>query len=171
MSPLSFNRIEPGTFGGQEARQDAHPQPGLCDRLVVATDPGANGLAFVPGGIVPDQNQCCFSLCRQMGDARGEKIDGYGADGTTIDKAQKHLVGPPIAATHQQAVASQCFGIMILFVSFEFLQPSQSVFLHPATLFRLSETTPPDLIFKGQCPCWMGHSQTDQAISPFFFLR
>src|ERR1700680_4137429 len=66
MNPLRLNRVEPGTFGWQEARQDAHSQPGLFDGLVVVAYPGANGLAFVPGGIIPNQDQSRFSLGGQL---------------------------------------------------------------------------------------------------------
>ena len=36
MDPLGLNRVEPGTFGGQEARQDAHAGAFLLDHLIVA---------------------------------------------------------------------------------------------------------------------------------------
>ena len=72
-------------------RQDAHPQPDLFDGLVVVAYPGANGLAFVPGGVVPDQDQGRFSLCGQVLAARGEKIDGHGTDGTAIDKEEAEM--------------------------------------------------------------------------------
>ncbi len=57
MDPLWLNRVKPGTFGGPQARQDAHPLASLLDRLIVAAQPGANHLTLVPGGVVPDQDE------------------------------------------------------------------------------------------------------------------
>ena len=52
VDPFGFNRVEPGTLGGQEERQDAHAFAGLLDLLIVLAYPGAYGLAFVPGGVI-----------------------------------------------------------------------------------------------------------------------
>ncbi len=55
VNPLWFNRVEPGTFRGQEARENAYTQACLLDRLVMVAEPSSNDLAFVPGGVIPDQ--------------------------------------------------------------------------------------------------------------------
>src|SRR5260221_1628955 len=62
VNPPRLNRVQPGTFGGKETRQDAHAFPGLFDRLIMFAKPGVNGLTLVPGGIVPDQHQSGLSF-------------------------------------------------------------------------------------------------------------
>ena len=53
MHPLGLNRVEPRTFAGQVARQDAHA-PALSFHLgIVGTDPGAHELAHMKGGHYP----------------------------------------------------------------------------------------------------------------------
>jgi hypothetical protein len=50
MHPLGLNGVEPGTFGGQQTRQDANALPSLLHFLIVAADPGSKrfiiGLRF-----------------------------------------------------------------------------------------------------------------------------
>src|SRR6266853_1797824 len=52
MNPLRLDRVEPGTFGGQKERQNAHPLPLGFDQAVVLSDPGTHQLAHVKGGII-----------------------------------------------------------------------------------------------------------------------
>ena len=55
--PLGLNRVKPGTFGGQQARQDAHSLARWLDGLIVAAQPSANHLTLVPRGVIPDQDE------------------------------------------------------------------------------------------------------------------
>jgi hypothetical protein len=52
MHPSGFNRIEPGTFGGQQEGQNTNTFACQLDLLIVSANPGANGLALMPGGII-----------------------------------------------------------------------------------------------------------------------
>ena len=45
MHPLGFNRVEPGTFGGQKARQDADALALSFHLGVVLADPGTDEFA------------------------------------------------------------------------------------------------------------------------------
>jgi|SRR5579859_2661611 len=67
MHPPGFDRIEPGTFGGQKEWQDTHPFALLLDLTIVLSDPGLNDLAVMPGGVIPDQQPGCLALCLQPG--------------------------------------------------------------------------------------------------------
>src|SRR5215471_15761233 len=51
MDPLRFNRVEPGALCGEQERQDTYPLTRPLDLLIVGADPGAHGLALMPGGI------------------------------------------------------------------------------------------------------------------------
>ena len=71
MDPLWFNGVEPRTFAGSRADDDAHAVGAPFDLLMVLTRPVAHGLAAVPGGVVPDQQQRGEALRRQLGRAPG----------------------------------------------------------------------------------------------------
>src|SRR5947208_4271498 len=47
MNPLWLNRIEPGTFGGQEKRQQTHTRALSLDGLVMSAYPVTNDLTFM----------------------------------------------------------------------------------------------------------------------------
>ena len=168
MHPLGFNGIEPGTFRGQQAWQDAHALAGLLDRLVVAPHPGANHLTLLPRGVIPDQDESRDRLRCQMLATSGQKVDGHGTDGTAIDKAYEHVISLILTA-EQHSITSQRFGIGVLFAAFQFLQPRQIILIYPAMLIGLSQSAPPDFIGETQRPGRMSQHQTDQTIPSAFF--
>ncbi len=156
MNPLGFNWIEPGTFGGQQARQKAYTLAGLLDGLIVAAHPSANHLTLVPRGVIPDQHESRNRLRGQLLATRGQEVDGDRADGTPIDKAQEHLVGRLGTATQQHSRTGQCFWLRVLFPAFQFLQPSPVIPVYPAMLIGLSQPAPPDLIEETKRPGRVG---------------
>ena len=62
VDPLGLDRIEPRTLAGKEAGEDAHALTHLLDLAVVVVNPIRNGVADVPGGVVPDQEQDRLAL-------------------------------------------------------------------------------------------------------------
>src|SRR5690242_19500744 len=91
VDPPGLDRVEPGTFGRQKKRQNAHSFVLLLDLLVVLSDPGPNHLAVMPGGIIPDQQPGRLARCLQPGADPLQELGGDGADRTAIDKAQRYL--------------------------------------------------------------------------------
>ncbi len=87
MHPFRFNGIEPGTLRGQEERQNANAFPGLFDLLIVLANPGANGLALMPGGIIPDQEPVRLALLEQAFTTPVQELRGDGADWSPRHKA------------------------------------------------------------------------------------
>ncbi len=79
--PLGLNRVEPGTLDGQIARQDAHPLAPSLHGAVMRSDPGADGLTDVPGGVVPDQRPHGNAQRRQLGAAPVQELDGDRTEG------------------------------------------------------------------------------------------
>src|SRR6266566_2197684 len=152
MNPLGVNRVEPGTFRGQQARQDAYTLAGLLDGLIVAAHPSANHLTLVPRGVIPDQHESRNRWRGKLLATGGQEVDGDRADGTAIDKAQEHLVGRLGTATQQHSITGQCFWISVLFPAFQFLQPRPLITIDPAMLIGLSQPTPPDLIEETEGP-------------------
>ena len=65
MHPFGFDGIEPGALCGQQEGQKPNAVAGLLDLLVVLTDPGAHGLALMPGGVIPDQEPVGLALFKQ----------------------------------------------------------------------------------------------------------
>ena len=169
MHPLGLNRVKPGTFRGQQARQDADALARLLHGLIVAAHPAPNDLTLMPGRVIPDEHQDRNGLCLELLAALFKKVDGHGTDGTAIDKAQKHLVTRLVMVAQQHSITGQGFRIRILFAPFELLEPRPVIF-HPAVLLGLSQSAPPDLIKETEHPTGMSQHQTDQAIPTFFFL-
>ena len=55
MHPFGPGRIEPGTLRWQQERQNPNACGRLLHLLIVLANPGTNGLALMPGGIIPDK--------------------------------------------------------------------------------------------------------------------
>jgi hypothetical protein len=86
------------------------------DPLVVLSDPVPHGVAAVPRGIIPHQQQRGFACGGQLGTDPGQKLDRQGTHGACGYEAQPHVLlayllsGPLL---HQQTIASQGFGSRI----------------------------------------------------------
>src|SRR6185503_4923366 len=92
MQPLGFNRVQPGTFDRQRTDQETHTLTSGLDLPVMLPDPGAHGLANVPGGIIPDQGQHSFAQSSHFRATPVQKLSSDGADGPTVYEAQPHLL-------------------------------------------------------------------------------
>ena len=91
MHPFGLNRIEPGTFRGQQERQNAHAFARLLDLLVVLAYPGAHGLTLMPGGIIPDQEPVGLAFCEQALATPLQELGGDGAHRASGHEAQPGL--------------------------------------------------------------------------------
>src|SRR5258707_6282849 len=80
MHPFGLDRIEPRTLDRQVAVDDADAAPAPLDAPVVSADPGADGVADVPGGVVPDQQQRLLANRLEPGAAPGQVLGRHGAD-------------------------------------------------------------------------------------------
>jgi hypothetical protein len=110
MDPMRFQRIAPRTFDGQGARHKPETVALTFDLLVVLSDPLPHGLAPVPRGIVPHQQQRRFACGGQLRTGPGQKLDRHCTHGMSSHKAQPHLVlAPPLSGPflYQHAIASQ----------------------------------------------------------------
>src|SRR5260370_26034006 len=81
-------------------------------------EPIADFLTHMPGGIIPDENQYALVLVLHLLTQPLKKGRRDVADGTSIDKAQSDR----LAVRLQQTIATQGFGIGILFTHLQFLQ-------------------------------------------------
>src|SRR5947209_20436749 len=92
MDPARFQGVQPRALDGQLTGEDAYASALLLDLPIVLPDPALHCLATVPGGVVPDQEQCRRAACGQPGTAVGQEVRGDGADGATVTEAQPYLL-------------------------------------------------------------------------------
>src|SRR5713101_608414 len=69
IDPFRFHRIEPRTPAGQRADDDAHPDCAPLDLLSVLAELVPHSVAPVPGGVLPNHQQCGAALDRKLGRA------------------------------------------------------------------------------------------------------
>ena len=169
MDPLGLKRIQPGTFTGQHARDDAHAPPDLLDVVMVGTQPRPYQPACVPRRVVPHQQQGALAQGGQALAAPGQQLAGqctHGlACGTPEPERLRHCGGGP----QQRAIAGEGIGVGILVCQGFFHQAQRALVGRPGVPGRLCEATPPDFIANAEPPLGMGGRQADQAIAPFFF--
>jgi hypothetical protein len=146
MHPVRLNAIEPGTLGRQPAGNDAHSRMALplgCqDTLIVQPEPAAHFLTDMPGGVIPDEHQHALALRLQLLAEPLQKGRRHMADRPTIDKAQ----ADGLALGFQHAIATQGFGIGILFADLPFQQAQRLSRFTPAMHLGLRHAAPPHLI-------------------------
>ena len=86
MNPTRFNGIEPGAFERQQMRDQAWLTH-LFGGLIVQVDPKPQALAFVPTGIVPDDDYPPFIFLtryRQPRDDKYPRLLTIGLTGTEV---------------------------------------------------------------------------------------
>src|SRR6266516_8113088 len=174
MHPFGFNGIEPGTLGGQQERQNPNALACLLDLLVVLANPGANGLALVPGGIIPDQEPVGLALLEQALTAPVQELSGESAHRSSRDKAQPHLVplrilwGPLLP---QNAITGQRFGVGISLLPGLFDEADWVIQVLPSVHARQGKAAPPDLIQEADGPGRLAAGPGNQAVASVFFCR
>ena len=97
MNPLGLNRVEPGTLLGQEQGKNAHTLACSLHLLVLLTNPGADFLAGMPGGILPDQQPGGFALLGHLLAAPLQELSGDITHGAARHEAQRHLPADRLA--------------------------------------------------------------------------
>ena len=169
MDPFRFNGVEPRTFAGQVAGDEARTLGTPLDLLMVLANPGPHRLTTVPGGVVPDQEQGREALCCKLYRAPCQKLDGDGTHRAPGDKAEPHLVRLLWPRPHQQAITGQRLGIGVVLGWGQLLQLLRGLGVSPALLVGLGEPTPPDFVANPQRPRRLGVGPLDEPVAPFFF--
>ena len=170
--PLGLDGVEPRALDRQVAAHDPHPGAGVLDPAVVLLDPGADFLADVPGGVVPDQQQRRLARRPQPGAAPGEILGRERADRAAVDEAQPGLLLPaarPIRPARQQPVAGQRLGVRVALGDRPLDQPQRPIPRRPRGQRGLRQAAPPDLALEAEGPVGAGRRQADQAVAGAFF--
>src|SRR5687767_11018302 len=91
--PLRLYRVQPRALTGQQTEHDphAHALSGL-DLSVMFTKPGAYGLADVPRGVIPNQQQRFLACCVQTLTTPRKKVNADGAYRPAINETEQHLI-------------------------------------------------------------------------------
>jgi hypothetical protein len=168
MHPLRCNGVAPGTFTGQVADDAAHPCGPMFAPLLVLAHPGSDGLATVPGGIVPDQPQGGEALGRASGRAPRQASNRHGTHRTPRDKPAPPLVRRLRPRPYQQPIPGQGLGIGGGRRPRQLLQPIRGLGVGPSMLIGLREAAPPDCIATAQGPRRLGVGPSDQPGAAFF---
>src|SRR4030066_2011223 len=170
--PLRLNRVEPGAFDRQEADQNADALPAAFSVAVMLADPGPDGLADVPGSVVPNQGQPPLAHRLQALTAPCQKLSGDRTHRTTVHKARQHLLGHRLRLrrpAHQQAIAGQGFPFGV-FRALDLLDQAQRfVRFTPGREPGLLKAAPPGLILKAQNPVGTAHHCLHQPVAALFF--
>jgi hypothetical protein len=132
----------------------------------VLLEPTTHFLTDVPRGVIPDEKQHALALTLHLLAEPVEKSRRHVTDGPPIDKAQPHR----LAAGFQHALATQSFGIGIVFADLQFLQAQRLSRFTPAMHLRLSHATPPHFIDIPYSPT-APPGQGNQGVAPFFSWR
>ena len=163
MDPFGLDPIEPWALDRQGTHHHAAAAC-LLDVPVVCLDPGPHGLADVPRGIVPDQQQGGFAFGGQPGRQPGEKWRRHRTDRPPIDKAEEHA----LCIRASQPITRDRFGLGVVPV-WLVLDQVDGLVVCPRMEIGLGEAAPPDFILKAQDPVGMPRRQGDQTIAPLFF--
>src|SRR5260370_3389501 len=172
MHPFGFNGIEPGTFGGQQERQNAHAFTGLLDLLGGLSYQGEHGLAIMPGGIIPGQEPVRLPFFEQALATPLQELGGDGAHRASGHEAQPglrtvRLIRSPLLP--EDAITGQRFGIGIVLAPGLLHQPYRLVLTLPSMHVRQRKAAPPDFIAKANRPRLLLAGPRNQAVPRVFF--
>ena len=163
VQPARLDRVEPRALGGQAADEEADaPRP--LRALIVLPNPGPDGRAGMPRGIVPDQDPGRLTFRLQPRTGPGQELGGEGRDGAVLDKAQPDVLR--VGAHH--AVTGQRFGLGIVLVGGPFEQ-TQGLLLAPRVQVGLRQARPPDFIHIPHHPGGLRLRPATQPVPPLFF--
>src|SRR5215211_4006531 len=146
--PLGLYRIEPRTLGGQKAGNYPYSSFAtiIFDLAVVGGDRASNVLAFMPGGVVPDQKQGLLAPQFELLAAPPKKLRGYGTHRPTIDEPQPGLF--KLGQIHPVAGEGLRLGVIL---SGLLLQKMHRLCgIRPRVQARSLEAGEPALVFESQ---------------------
>ncbi len=93
VDPFRFDRVEPGAFRRQVARQDAHTSACLFDDPMMVPNPPTNGLARVPRRGIPDLDPGPDACGRELGATPREKLRRQRTNGLSCGETNPDLLG------------------------------------------------------------------------------
>src|SRR5512147_1251171 len=106
MPPLRLNGIEPRALHWQPMDHNPYSVPGQLDLTIMTTEPVPDGLAVMPGGVIPEPYQGRGALSPEPHATPSQKGRGDSADRASRHKPQPQLLDTR-PATAQQPITGQ----------------------------------------------------------------
>jgi hypothetical protein len=160
MNPLRLYEIEPRTLFGQQTAYDPEPFTCALDRPVVLINPPAHFVAYVPGGVVLDQNPNLLACRLKLLAAPRKEAGGYGAHQAAVHQAQPHF----LKLRQKQSITGDGLGVGIVFGERLLHQTQGFSGITPAVEGRPSQPAPPGLVQETHRPPRMSLGYTDQPV-------
>src|SRR4051812_21403681 len=166
VGPLRLYSVQPRALLGQQATDDPDPTAALFDLAVMLAEPAPNLAAYVPTGVIPDEEQDLLADCLEFFAAPRKEAGSYPAHGSTIHEPQPRLVEP----WQIESVAGDGLRIGIVLGDRLLDEAHRLSLLGPATQGGQSQPTPPALVLKTCGPLRIGLGHAHQSVAPPFFL-
>jgi uncharacterized membrane protein len=165
MGPLRLERVQPGAFTRQPARDEAPAPARLCDVAVMRTQPRPSSPAFVPRGVIPHQQQGVRAQHGQAVAAPRPKRERQRTHRLTHGKSAPELFRRHSGGAQQQARAGPGRGLGIIVGRRVFDRTQRALGRRPGGHRRLGQATPPDFIAEAEHPFGMGRRQADEPVA------
>jgi hypothetical protein len=163
VDPCGLDPIEPRAL----ARPGTHHHTAaacLLDVPVVRLEPRTHGLADVPRGIVPDQQQGCFAFGGQPCRQPREQLRRHRTDRPPIHQAAEQA----LCVRASQPITRDRLGLGVVPLRLV-LDQTPGLVVCPRMAVGLGEAAPPAFILEAHDPFRMPQRQRDQTIAPRFF--
>src|SRR5215204_1745570 len=164
--PLRLYGVQPRALLGQKTAYDSHSFAALSDLAVVPADPAPELAAYVPAGVVPDEEQNLLADSFELFATPPKESGRYPTDGPTIHEPDPRL----FELRHIEPVAGEGFGLGIVFGDRLLEEAQRLSLLGPATQGRQSHPAPPALVTEAHRPLGVGRSHLHQSVAASFFL-
>src|SRR5215210_1304339 len=167
VDPFGFYGVQPRALLRQKATYDPHSMSVPFDLAVMSSEPSSELAAYVPGGVVPDEEQDLLADSFELLSAPSEKPGRYLTHGTTIHEPQPRL----LKLRQIESVARDGLLTIGVVLGDRLLDEAHRLsLLGPATQGRRSESAPPALILEAGGPLRIGLGHAHQSVAPPFFL-
>src|SRR5215211_2321579 len=111
VNPFGFYGVQPRALLGQKAAYDPHSFAAAFDLAVVLAEPSSDLAAYVPGSVVPDEEQNLPAKSFKLFATPLEESGRYPTDGPTIHEPEPRL----IKLGHIEPVAGDGFRLGVVF--------------------------------------------------------
>src|SRR5829696_6907092 len=166
VDPLGLDGVQPRALLRQKAAHDPHPLSALLDAAVVGTEPAPDLAAYVPGSVVPDEQQDLLAGRSELFATPREEPGGQGAHGPSVHEPQ-----PRLSDLRQvEPVAAYGFGLGVVLGDRPLEEAQRLPFLGPAVQGGKRHPAPPALVLEAHRPLRIGPGDLHQPVAPPFFL-
>src|SRR5215204_4339379 len=167
--PFGLYDVQPRTLFRQKAAYDPHSAAALLNLTVMFSEPSSQMAAYVPGSVVPDENQHFLLASRfKVFAAPREELCRYAAHRSAIHEPQPRLL---VEFGQIEPVARDGLRLGIVFGDRVLDEAKGLSFFRPAAQSGQSQPAPPALITEAHRPIRIGLSYSRvKQVHPVFPL-